>query len=273
MDTIDIALIGCGRMGSALADGWLKASHRGGGLSLTVVEPSLDSAMQRRLKRSGARLNPAEFNAVSVLVLAVKPQSFAEIVPLTRGLVGPDTMIVSIMAGVTVRALAAAFATRRVVRAMPNTPGAIGAGITGWVAGEGIGVQDANVVESLLAALGEVVQLDDEAQMDALTAVSGSGPAYVFLLAEALAAAGANEGLPRDLALRLARATVAGSGALMLSKPDEAPSDLRQAVTSPNGTTAAALDVLQGDDGLMPVMRRAVRAATLRSRALGEGAP
>jgi pyrroline-5-carboxylate reductase len=267
-----VALIGAGRMGGALARGWVEAVRRGGGLTLTVVEPKFDPAIERALEAAGAVLNPPEVGPVDVVVLAVKPQSFAEAAAGARRFVGPDTLVLSIMAGITLGALSRVMGAQRVIRAMPNTPGQIGRGVTAYVSSPGCGPADRAVAEQLLTPLGTVEPLAEERLMDAVTAVSGSGPAYVFLLAEVLAAVGEKEGLDRDTAARLAAQTVAGAGALML-ETGETPASLRKQVTSPGGTTQAALDVLQSDQGLAPVLRRAVAAAVQRSRELGaEGA-
>ena len=271
MEQPAVALVGAGQMGGALVRGWLAAIRRGGGLTLTVIEPNFDPALERELDAAGAVLNPQDEAAVDVVVLAVKPQMFGDIAATARPFVGPQTLVLSVMAGVTISAIARAFETERVIRAMPNTPGQIGQGITAYVAASACSADDKELAEQLLEPLGSVEAIPSERLMDVVTAVSGSGPAYVFLLAEVLAAAAEAEGLDRDIAGRLARQTVAGAGALMLQS-GETPTNLRKQVTSPGGTTQAALDVLQAGDGLGPVMRRAVAAATQRSRELGRGA-
>jgi pyrroline-5-carboxylate reductase len=271
MEQPAVALVGAGQMGGALVRGWLAAIRRGGGLTLTVVEPHFDPALERELAAAGAVLNPQDGAAADVVVVAVKPQTFADAAPAARSFIGPHTLVLSVMAGVTVAALSRMLETDRVIRAMPNTPGQIGRGVTAYVAGAACTAQDRALAEQLLEPLGPVEAIPNERLMDVVTAVSGSGPAYVFLLAEVLAAAAEAEGLDREIAGRLARQTVAGAGALMLES-GEAPSALRRQVTSPGGTTQAALDVLQAGDGLGPLMRRAVAAATQRSRELGKGA-
>jgi pyrroline-5-carboxylate reductase len=195
---------------------------------------------------------------------------FADVAPSAKAFVGPNTLVISIMAGVTIAALSHLMETQRVIRAMPNTPGQIGKGVTAYVASNAVTSEDRGLAALLLDPLGIVEAIPNERLMDVVTAVSGSGPAYVFLLAEVLAAAAEAEGLPADIAARLATQTVAGSGALMLDG-GKSPSDLRKQVTSPGGTTQAALDVLQAADGLGLTMRRAVQAATQRSRELGKG--
>jgi pyrroline-5-carboxylate reductase len=200
-------------------------------------------------------------------VVAVKPQVAGDVLPRVAPMIAASTVVVSIMAGRTLRFLAGALQTScALVRAMPNTPAAIGRGITVAVP-LGANRAQRDLAHRLLSATGTVEWIDDEALMDAVTAVSGSGPAYVFLLAEALARAGAAAGLPADLAAKLARETVAGSGELLHQSVID-PAVLRENVTSPGGTTAAALDVLMGPNGLARLMNEAVQAATERSRAL-----
>jgi pyrroline-5-carboxylate reductase len=271
MEQPAVALVGAGQMGGALVRGWLKAIRCGGGLSLTVIEPNFDPALERELDAAGAVLNKMESGPVDVVVLAVKPQAFTQIAPSARRFVGPKTLVLSVMAGVTMAALSRAMETDRIVRAMPNTPGQIGQGVTAFVASPACTAEDRRLAGQLLEPLGQVESIPTERLMDVVTAVSGSGPAYVFLLAEVLAAAAEAEGLGPEVASRLARQTVAGAGALMLESGESA-ATLRRSVTSPGGTTQAALDVLQGADGLGALLRRAVAAATQRSRDLGKGA-
>lgn len=271
MEQPAVALVGAGQMGGALVRGWLAAIRRGGGLTLTVVEPHFDSALERELDAAGAVLNPAGGDAADVVVFAVKPQMFADVAAGAKRFIGPKTLVLSVMAGVTISSISRTLDTDRVIRAMPNTPGQIGHGVTAYVAAAACTGADRDLAAQLLEPLGAVEAIPNERLMDVVTAVSGSGPAYVFLLAEFLAAAAEAEGLDRDIAARLARQTVAGAGALMLETGESA-SALRKQVTSPGGTTQAALDVLQAADGLGPVMRRAVAAAAQRSRELGRDA-
>jgi pyrroline-5-carboxylate reductase len=262
-----IVLAGAGKMGSALLTGWLRA-----GLSadrIAAIEPQ-PSAEISALSTQGLRLNPTA-NAVrdvTALVLAVKPQTFGQAAPQLKPLVSANTLVVSIMAGTTIAKIAAACGGA-VVRAMPNTPAAIGKGITVAVPASNVSAGQRSIADALLRATGTVEWVEDEALLDPVTAVSGSGPAYVFLLAEELARAGVAAGLPADLAAKLARETVAGSGAL-LQQSDIDPATLRQNVTSPGGTTAAALEILMGKDGLPGLMARAVAAATRRSKELAK---
>jgi pyrroline-5-carboxylate reductase len=260
-----IALAGAGKMGGAMLSGWLA-----GGLQanrVVVIEPHPSQEILA-LAATGPRLNPppGHAGAVDTLVIAVKPQSFREAGAALKPLIGPATLVVSIMAGMPIATIGE-ICGGAVVRAMPNTAAAIGRGITVAVAAPDVGAAQRTVADALLRATGAVEWIDDETLMDAVTAVSGSGPAYVFLLAEELARAGVEAGLPAELATRLARETVAGSGEL-LHRSALAAAALRQNVTSPGGTTAAALDVLMGPNGLQPLLTRAVAAATRRSREL-----
>jgi pyrroline-5-carboxylate reductase len=262
-----VVLAGAGKMGGALLTGWLARGLNPKRLAVIEPHPSDDI---RALAATGVRLNLAAKDAgtVAALVLAVKPQTFGDAGPALRPLIGPSTLVVSIMAGTTIAVLDAVCGGN-IVRAMPNTPAAIGRGITVAVAAKGVNEEQRATADALLRATGAVEWIDDEALMDAVTAVSGSGPAYVFLLAEELARAGVAAGLPADLAARLARETVAGSGEL-LHRSDLDAATLRQNVTSPGGTTAAALSVLMGENGMKELMTRAVAAAAARSRELAK---
>jgi pyrroline-5-carboxylate reductase len=260
-----LVLVGAGKMGSAMLDGWLalKLPPK----KLVVIEPQPSKAI-KALARRGVRINPkGRIHNVAALVIAVKPQVAPDAVAPLAALVGRQTVVVSIMAGRTLAFIEQALPGAAIVRAMPNTPAAIGRGITVAVPNARVGAPARKLAHALLAATGAVEWADDEALMDAVTAVSGSGPAYVFLLAEALARAGAAAGLPPAMADRLARATVAGSGELLHRSTLDA-ATLRANVTSPGGTTAAALDVLMGSDGLEPILTKAVAAAAKRGREL-----
>ena len=262
-----IALAGAGKMGGAMLTGWLAQ-----GLDakrVVVIEPQ-PSAEINALAAKGIRLNPSagDAGAVDTLVVAVKPESFREAGGALKQFVGSSTLVVSIMAGTTIAALEEVCGGM-VVRAMPNTPAAIGRGITVAVAAKNVSAAQRTTADALLRATGSVEWVDDESLMDAVTAVSGSGPAYVFLLAEELARAGVEAGLPAELATKLARETVAGSGEL-LHRSELASATLRQNVTSPGGTTAAALEVLMGEGGMQQLMIRAVAAATKRSLELAK---
>mgnify|MGYP003137700343 CR=1 FL=1 len=204
-----------------------------------------------------------------VVVLAVKPQIMDGVLGMAKPVIGADTLVVSIAAGISSDKIVARLGTDRVVRTMPNTPAQIGKGISGAFAGDAVTAADRDLTEALLAAAGGVVWVEDETLIDAVTAVSGSGPAYVFHLVEAMAAAGEAEGLSPDQAMVLARQTVVGAAALMEADDSEA-AQLRKNVTSPNGTTQAALDVLMAPDGLGALMKRAISAARKRSEELGQ---
>jgi pyrroline-5-carboxylate reductase len=236
---------------------------------VVVVEPHPSQEISALAAR-GVRLNPSpkDTGAVATLVVALKPQMFREAGAMLKSFVGSTTLVVSIMAGTTIAALEEVCGGS-VVRAMPNTPAAIGRGITVAVAAKNVSPSQRAVADALLRATGSVEWVDDENLMDAVTAVSGSGPAYIFLLAEELARAGVEAGLPPELATRLARETVAGSGEL-LRRSEASSATLRQNVTSPGGTTAAALEVLMGPDGMQPLLTRAIAAATKRSKELAK---
>jgi pyrroline-5-carboxylate reductase len=261
-----LVLVGAGKMGGAMLEGW----HRLGLTfdNIVAIEPQPAPEIIT-LGQRGLRINPSlDTIAARAIVIAVKPQVAPEVVPTLGRLVRADTVVLSIMAGRPLAFLEKSLpAGTALVRAMPNTPAAIGRGITVAVGNARVSDAQRRLADTLLRAVGAVEWVGDEGLMDAVTAVSGSGPAYVFLLAESLARAGAAAGLPAELAARLARATVAGAGELLHRSPLDA-AVLRQNVTSPGGTTAAALDVLMAPDGLDPVMQRAVAAATRRGREL-----
>ncbi len=262
-----LLLAGAGKMGGAMLSGWLAQGLDA--RDLGVIEP-YPSAEISALVTKGVRLNPSpkDFGVAATLVVALKPQMFREAGTMLKSFAGPATLVVSIMAGTTIASIAQVCGGS-VVRAMPNTPAAIGRGITVAVAANQVSAAQRAVADALLRATGSVEWIDDENLMDAVTAVSGSGPAYIFLLAEELARAGVEAGLPAGLATRLARETVSGSGEL-LHRSEAASATLRQNVTSPGGTTAAALEVLMGPDGLQPLLIRAVAAATRRSKELAK---
>jgi pyrroline-5-carboxylate reductase len=262
-----IVLAGAGKMGGALLTGWLARGLDAGDVAVVEPHPSSEIAA---LTMRGVRINPPapDVGAVTTLVLAVKPQIFREAGPALRGFVGPGTLVLSIMAGTTIAAITEVCGGR-VVRAMPNTPAAIGRGITVAVPASTVSAGQRAMADALLRAAGAVEWIEDEALMDAVTAVSGSGPAYLFLLAEELTRAGVAAGLPEALATKLARETVSGAGEL-LRRSELSSATLRQNVTSPGGTTAAALEVLMEADGLQALLRRAVAAATQRSKDLAK---
>lgn len=269
---MSILLIGAGRMGSALLKGWLKSGLK----SIAVVEPKPSPDLQKLARAKKIQLvgAPSQVKGkISVCIVAIKPQILKGEAPALAAFAQPKNktpgaLMISIAAGTSVAALTKAWGkSARIIRAMPNTPGAIGEGITGLYAAKGVTPADKKRATALLSALGQTLWVAKEGLIDSVTAVSGSGPAYLFLMAEALTEAGVAEGLPRAQAEAFARATVAGAGALLKADPSPA-SALREAVTSPGGTTAAALSVLMADDGLVALMKRAVRAARLRAEEL-----
>jgi pyrroline-5-carboxylate reductase len=261
-----LVLVGAGKMGSAMLDGWLAR-----GLDpkkIIVIEPQPVKAL-KALARRWVKLNPKDkVGVASAIVIAVKPQSAPEAVPPLARYIDKTTLVLSIMAGRTIGFLEKSLPTgTAIVRAMPNTPAAIGRGISVAVANGKISMRQRKQASDLLAAIGKVEWVGDETLMDAVTALSGSGPAYIFLLAECMARAGVAAGLPKELAARLARETVAGSAEL-LHRSDLDAATLRQNVTSPGGTTAAALEVLMGPGGFDQLLTQAIAAATRRSRDL-----
>ena len=264
-----VVLVGAGKMGGALLEGWLKLGLPAA--SAVVLDPNLPAEITAALSAQGVKVNPP-LGAVappSVLLLAVKPQVAPEVLPQVAGLVGGKTLVVSIMAGRTLGFMAAAFPEgTAIVRSIPSTPAATGRGASVAVPNAAVGAVGRALASALLGAVGIVEWVEDEDLMDAATAVSGSGPAYAFLLAEVMAAAGVKAGLPPELSARIARATVAGAGALM-DASDLPAATLRQNVTSPGGTTAAALAILMDEArGMGPLMTDAVAAATRRGKEL-----
>ncbi len=261
-----LVLLGCGKMGGALLQGWI-----GQGLdrsAVWVVDPAPSEELDAL---AGVNLNADLPASPAIVVIAVKPQMMGTALESVRQFGGrKDTLFLSVAAGTTLRRFEAALGSSTpVIRAMPNTPAAIGRGITALVGNGQVSEAGMHAGEELLSAVGKTVRLDREADMDAVTAVSGSGPAYVFHLIETLAAAGSAEGLSSEMALTLARSTVAGAGALAEASPED-PGQLRVNVTSPGGTTEAALHVLMdGATGFPALVSRAVSAAAGRSRELG----
>lgn len=261
-----LVLLGCGKMGSAMLQGWLARGVDPA--SVWVLDP-YPSDWLTALVDEGLHLNADLPRAPAIVLIAVKPQMMTEALPRLKALSG-KTLFLSVAAGTPIRAYEAALGTgSKIIRAMPNTPAAVGRGITALIGNGPSGEADMQLAEALLAAVGQTVRLDSESQMDAVTAVSGSGPAYVFHLIETLADAGVAQGLSPELAMQLAKATVGGAGQLA-EMADEDPGQLRVNVTSPGGTTAAALAVLMdADDGFPKLLNRAVKAAADRSKELG----
>ncbi len=255
-----LVLLGCGKMGSAMLAGWL--DHGLPASSVWVIDPYPSDW----LKEQGVNINTPLPEAPAVVLIAVKPQMMGEALPALQALGGGRSLFVSVAAGTSLATFENVLGQGTpIVRAMPNTPAAIRKGITALIGNSHTSDEHVGLAESLLSAVGDTVRLDAEDQMDAVTGVSGSGPAYVFHLIETLAAAGEAQGLPQELAMKLAKATVAGAGALAM-EAEEDPSQLRVNVTSPNGTTQAALEVLMHEDkGFPELLNRAVEAATFRS--------
>ena len=265
-----LLLVGCGNMGSALLRGWIA-----GGIAPEAIRV-LEPAGAARAVEAGAKAElvftdvPADGVKPRAMVVAVKPQMMAKVLPTLLPLIAEDTFVISIAAGTTFRRLGElTCGHKRLIRAMPNTPAAIGRGATVAVATPEVSADERALTLTLLSAVGNAYAVEDEALIDLVTALSGSGPAYVFYLIECMAAAGAKLGLPPALALDLARDTVAGAGELA-KRSQEDPSTLRAQVTSPNGTTAAGLSVLMSEHGLAPLIEATLTAAANRSRELGQ---
>jgi pyrroline-5-carboxylate reductase len=258
-----MTLIGAGRMGSALAGGWLKAGFAG---AIDIVDPNASGPVSAWAEQGSVRVNPEVAHA-DLLVVAVKPQVFGGLAPSIAQRVGPQTQVLSVMAGVSLATLEAKLGTSRVARAMPNTPGLVGKGVTILCTKPETSADTIAVLKSLLTPLGAVEGPIDEDLLPAATAVSGCGPAYGFLLAEVMAAAGVAHGLDPDMAMRLARKTVEGAGALMDASEEDA-ATLRRNVTSPNGVTQAALEVLMSEAALPSIFKQAIGAAIDRDNEL-----
>jgi pyrroline-5-carboxylate reductase len=268
--SISLLLAGCGKMGGALLEGWLQRGIKA--QDVTIVEPNEDIRNSLSSEHGVNTVSSAEDLAgdlsPNVVMLAVKPQAMDDVVPLYARFKSPDCVYLSIAAGKTIAYFENFLGDdAAIVRSMPNTPAAVRRGITVACPNARVSNEQRETCDSLLQAVGSVEWVTDEAMIDAVTALSGGGPAYVFLLVECMAQAGIDAGLPAELAMRLARETVAGSGELLHQASEEA-ATLRQNVTSPGGTTAEALRVLMADDGWQPLVSKAIAAATARSREL-----
>lgn len=263
-----ICLVGAGKMGMAIVRGWLAAGIAPEQMMLFHPSPS-ERTRQTAQEYGLALATETLASEPRVVIMAVKPQMMSSVYAHVRPMVGADTLILSIVAGTSIAAMSEGLGTARVIRTMPNVPAQVGKGVTGLFARSDVGESDRELSSALLGAAGKIVWLDAERDIDALTAVSGSGPAYVFLMVEAMAAAGVEQGLQPEQAMLLARQTIIGAAALMEADPADV-SVLRQNVTSKAGTTAAALDVLMADDGLSALMSRAIDAARRRSEELGK---
>lgn len=257
-----LVLLGCGKMGSAMLEGWLKQGLPSE--AVWVIDPNPSEWLQE----TGVRINADLPENPAIVLIAVKPQMMGEALPKIAALAGGKTLFISVAAGTTIAAFEKTLGQGPIIRAMPNTPAAVGRGITAIIGNDRAQADHLDIAEELLAAVGQVVRLESEDQMDAVTGVSGSGPAYLFHMIECLARAGMGQGLPPEMAMQLAKATVAGAGALA-EAAEEDPAQLRRNVTSPNGTTQAGLEVLMDEkSGLPPLMAATVAAAADRSRAL-----
>lgn len=261
-----LVMLGCGKMGSALLSGWLEQG----------MDPKfvwiLDPKPSKWIQSIGVRVNEMLPADPAVVLVAVKPQMMGEALPRLQRFGSATTLFISVAAGTPMSAFEEVLGrSTPIVRAMPNTPVAVGQGITALIGNGRATEKDLSEAQNLMAAVGQTIVLQNEGQMDVVTGVSGSGPAYVFYMIETLAQAGVKQGLPADMAMQLAQATVAGAGALAMQS-DESTKQLRINVTSPNGTTQAALDVLMRDKaGLQSLMTRAVKAAAKRSQELSNG--
>jgi pyrroline-5-carboxylate reductase len=263
-----LVLVGAGKMGGAMLEGWLASGAEPS--RIVALDPSPPPEVKELLQRHDIRLNPdvATIHDAEVVVVAVKPQLMEEVLPGIVPLKASRPLVLSVAAGKTIASFERHFGSdAAVIRTIPNTPAAVGRGITAMASNANVSPAQLALARTLLEAVGEVVTVENEAMIDAVTAVSGSGPAYVFYLTECLAAAGEKAGLPKELAVQLARATVAGAGELMRQSGTDA-GVLRQNVTSPKGTTYEALQVLMAEDGMMPLFEKAIAAATRRSREL-----
>ena len=263
-----LVLVGAGKMGGAMLEGWIKA-----GLPpqhIVAIDPAVSDEMRASLASWGVRLNPA-LSAVTdaeVVIVAVKPQVLEGVLQEITPLAASKPLVISVVAGKTIATFERYFGQgAAIIRTIPNTPAAIGRGITAMASAANVSASQQALAAQLLASVGEVVQVATESDIDAVTAVSGSGPAYVFYLTECLTKAAQALGLPEEISIQLARATVAGAGELMRQSGTDA-ATLRKNVTSPKGTTEAALNVLMAADGMEPLMKKAVEAACLRSREL-----
>jgi pyrroline-5-carboxylate reductase len=264
----NLVLVGAGKMGAAMLSGWL--DQKLAVPKYYILDPQVSEPVMAMAGHHNIFLNPllSDIGNIGAVVLAVKPQVMAEVALEIAGLGRYGPVFISIAAGCTIASFETVLGSKAaIVRSMPNTPAAIGRGITVACANDAVSDEQKSIATQLLQAVGKVAWVEDEGLLDPVTAVSGSGPAYVFLLAECMAQAGVAAGLPEDLAEQLARETVSGAGEL-LAQSDETAGQLRKNVTSPGGTTAAALDILRGPQGLADLMTKAVAAATKRSREL-----
>ncbi len=265
--TQNILLVGAGKMGGAMLGAWTKDPS----LSITILDPGLTPYIKDALKHGASYIQSAEHVPADIdaVILAIKPQMFETVAPILSGSLNENALIVSILAGTSLESLEAHFATNPIIRAMPNTPAAIGRGITAITGNTAASKQHLNDAKQLLSACGSVIAVENETLIDSVTAISGSGPAYVFYLVEALTSAAIDLGLDSQDAESFARQMVIGAGAL-LEASDESADQLRKNVTSPNGTTQAALDVLMASNGLKPLIEATTQAAFKRAQELAK---
>ena len=263
-----LVLVGAGKMGGAMLEGWLKSGADP--KKIVALDPFASTEMKALLSKHGVALNPpvSGIRDAEVVLIALKPQMMEEVLPSLVGLGASKPLILSVAAGKTIASFDRHFGrAAAIIRTIPNMPAAIGRGITAMSANPNVSAKQLKLATDLLSAIGEVVTVEREELIDCVTAVSGSGPAYVFYMTECLAQAAEKIGLPPALAMQLARATVAGAGELMRVTGTPA-ATLRQNVTSPKGTTHAALQILMANDGLQPLFEKAVKAAADRSKEL-----
>ncbi len=266
-DINSIFLIGAGKMGMAMARGWLKSGLRPS--SLTLIDPKpQQSIVDFAAKHKISILPNMPDSDAQVVVLAVKPQIMEQVLNSIKPHIKPDVLVLSIAGGIKLESLTKALGSKKIIRAMPNTPAQVGQGVTGAIKANGVNKLDIKIANAIMQASGHVYWFDDENDLDALTFVSGCGPAYVFLLAEAMAQAGVQQGLEEEKAKLLARQTIIGAAALMQDDASDA-AILRQNVTSPGGITEAALSVLMADDGFYSLFSRAFNKAAKRNKELG----
>lgn len=264
-------VVGAGKMGGALLQGWI-ASGAVTPKQLIILDPEPGEAAQAAIEAGALHLSEPnnKFKSIKYLLLAIKPQMFDQLAPAIAKELLENALVISILAGTSLASLQDTFRTQSLIRAMPNTPTAIGKGITAYTKGPNVSDAQTEMTETLLAAGGKVHHVANEHLIDVVTAVSGSGPAYLFHMVEALEAAAIKIGLPEDIAPDFARQTIIGAAGLLESSHETA-ATLRQNVTSPNGTTQAALDVLMSSEGLPPLMRETVQAALRRAKELADG--
>lgn len=263
--TISIGVLGYGRMGQAIIGGLAKNEYE-----ISIFDPYLSDDARNMAIIKGFKINPEEYSSFDILLVAVKPQTFAQVCSSSLPkMLSAETLLVSIMAGISIDKIKEMTGASNICRTMPNTPGQIGEGVTAYITSENLSENSIKNIENLLSPLGMVLKLDNEKQIDAVTSVSGCGPAYVFHFVDALTAAGISEGLSEEMAQNLARQTIIGSAALLKASKNS-PLELRAEVTSPGGATAAALDVLMGGNALVNLMKRTAEAAVKRSKELGK---